>query len=370
MSSLRPETAPDFLLSRPHGSVRTQGALATFSSPEEAARALNTGKAEMVVGALPFDSNQPAALTVPRKIVREPGSLNPHDFYLSGEGSRLSARIDNLTPSEDVHLQRINNALEILRQGQLDKVVLARAVDIHFDPPVDPRLVAARLIDRSINRDGFIADLSPAGREGHMLVGSSKEVLVRRKGKKVTAYPLAGSAPRHHHPAIDEEIGLSLSQSEKDRQEHFYVVDHLRQALETVCSEIHIPDQPELTSTKEMWHLATPITGILASPTTTALDLALLTYPTPAVGGTPSQAAKDYILSTEEDRGFYAGAVGWTDHTGDGEYMVAIRCAEVNATGTHARAWAGGGIVAASDARAELEETSAKLRTILASLDL
>ena len=119
-----------------------------------------------------------------------------------------------------------------------------------------------------------------------------------------------------------------------------------------------------------MWHLATPIVGQLSNPDTTALELALRIYPTPAVCGTPTDAAEALISTAESDRGFYAGAVGWCDSSGDGEYMVAIRCAEVAGDGTYARAWAGGGIVADSDAEAELEETGAKLRTILSSLGL
>mgnify|MGYP002651812423 CR=1 FL=1 len=93
--------------------------------------------------------------------------------------------------------------------------------------------------------------------------------------------------------------------------------------------------------------------------------------PAPAPqAGTPAEAAQALIETAETDRGFYAGAVGWCDSSGDGEYMVAIRCAEVAGDGLSARAWAGGGIVGDSDAQAELEETTAKLRTILKALSL
>ena len=102
----------------------------------------------------------------------------------------------------------------------------------------------------------------------------------------------------------------------------------------------------------------------------TALDLALRLYPTPAVCGTPQAAAEALITTAETDRGFYAGTVGYTDKNGDGEYMVAIRCAEVNAAGTQARAWAGGGLVADSVPQDELDETTAKLRTIMRALGL
>lgn len=370
MSAHRPATAPDFLLSRATGSVRTQGARETFTDPWEAADALRDGAVSMVVGALPFERSAPAALTVPERIIREDGPLEPHSYYRFGAGAQLNASIASLDPEEHEHLRRIEAAIETIRNSKLDKVVLARAVDITFDPPVDPLLVAARLIDRSVNRDGFVADLSPTDRQGHMLVGSSPEVLVKRQGSTVTAYPLAGSAPRHPHKDQDAVVGHGLYTSTKDLEEHRYVVDHLRTALTPLCSQLDAPAHPELTKTSEMWHLATPIVGHLRNPDTTALELALRIYPTPAVCGTPTDAAEALIHTAESDRGFYAGAVGWCDRNGDGEYMVAIRCAEVAGDGATARAWAGGGIVADSDAQTELAETTAKLRTILRSLDL
>ena len=310
MCAHRPVTAPDFLLSRAHGSVRTQGSRETFTDPWEAIEALRSGR----------------------------------------------------VPEPEEHLRRVEAAVGTIRASKLQKVVLARAVDIAFDPPVDPLLVAARLIDNSYNRDGFIADLTPAGREGDMIVGSSPEVLVRRQGRTVTAYPLAGSAPRHADPAVDAAVGQQLGQSAKDLDEHAFVVEHLREKLAPFCSEV--------TRTNEMWHLATPIVGTLRDSSVNALELAVHTHPTPAICGTPTDAAEALIETAESDRGFYSGAVGWCDDAGDGEYMVAIRCAEVSGDGTTARAWAGGGIVADSDPAEELEETTAKLRTILRSLGL
>lgn len=363
-------TAPDFLLSRAHGSVRTQGSRETFTDAWEAVEALRSGRVEMVVGALPFDRSAPAALTVPERIIREQGPLEPHSYYRQGPGSRLHAMIVGVDPEPEEHLRRVEAAVATIRESKLEKVVLARAVDIAFQPPVDPLLVAARLIDNSYNRDGFIADLTPAGREGDMLVGSSPEVLVKREGLTVTAYPLAGSAPRGADPVVDAGVGKQLAASAKDLDEHAYVVEHLRAKLAPLCSELDIPEQPEVTSTNEMWHLATPIVGTLKEPAVTALELALHTHPTPAICGTPTDAAEALIETAESDRGFYSGAVGWCDSSGDGEYMVAIRCAEVAGDGTSARAWAGGGIVADSDPAEELAETTAKLRTILRSLGL
>lgn len=370
----RPHTAPDFLLSRPHGSVRTQGVRDVPQSIATAATALRTGDAEMVVGALPFDPEQPAALTIPERIVREPGILHPHPYYLSGPGAGLSARVAATDPDADEHRERVARAVAAIRAGQAKKIVLARAVDIEFAAPVDPLLVAARLIATSANHEGFIADLSPAGESfaGRMLVGASPEVLVHKAGTTVTAYPLAGSAPRKADASADAAAARALAYSGKDRAEHAFVVDHLRQALAPLCCRLAIPSEPELTQTNEVWHLATPITGELDHKHAglTALELAQLVHPTPAICGTPTARARDYILGTESPRGFYAGAVGWADSSGDGEFMVAIRCADVAADGLSARTWAGGGIVADSDPAVELAETTAKLGTMMRALGI
>ncbi|AZA11299.1 isochorismate synthase [Corynebacterium gerontici] len=368
-ASPRPASAPDFLLSRAHGSVRTQGAKERFNRVEDALAALHRG--EMVVGALAFRRDHACAFTVPVKIVREDGPLEPHAYYRQGPGSVLHAELAALVPEEAEHERRVEAAIETMKQTILNKVVLARAVDVRFDPPVDPRLIAARLIDLSLNRDGFIVDLTPAGEDfvGNMLVGSSPEVLIKKQGSTISAYPLAGSAPRAVDPIEDKKRGERLLASNKDLREHSFVVEHLRRKLAPLCSQLDIPTTPELTCTNEMWHLATPVLGTLKQSDLTALELAQIVHPTPAICGTPTESAEELISFAEADRRFYAGAVGWAEGI-DGEFMVAIRCAEVSGDGTHARAWAGGGIVEESNATAEVAETSAKLRTIMKALGL
>lgn len=372
MCPSRPSTAPDFLLSRVHGSVRAQGSAATFTDPWAAAAALKAGECEIVVGALPFSLDDAAALTVPESFVRDDGPLEPHSYYRLGSGSTINASIVGFDPSPKEHEDRITAAISTIQRSVLEKIVLARSVDIQFNPPVDPLAIAARLIDQSHNKDGFVVDLSPAGGryQGRTLVGSSPEVLIKREGSTVSAYPLAGSAGRVEDRDVDCFIGQQLRTNAKDLDEHTFVVNHLVNVLEPLCSSLDVPNHPELTRTNEMWHLATPITGTLRDKNMSALELALNLHPTPAVCGTPLHAAEDLISSVETDRGFYSGAVGWCTSDGDGEYMVAIRCAEITAGGASARAWAGGGIVASSSADKELAETTAKLRTIMRALGL
>lgn len=387
MPTPRPSTAPDFLLSRSTGSVRTQGALKTFSSIGEAGRWLASNapgrhsrppaagephEEPMIVGAIPFEIDKPAALTAPRSVIRSPGPLEPPAYYRAGASSPIEATITGLDPSKKRHLARVEAARRTIERTALDKVVLARAVTIAFARRVDPRALAARLIDASPTRDGFLADLSPAGGAffGHTLVGSSPEVLVKKRGRTVTAFPLAGSAPRAADPADDRLAAGRLAASAKDLGEHRFVVEHLKSRLGPLCETLDVPDSPILTSTNELWHLATPIRGTLADEAYSALELVAAVHPTPAVCGTPTDAAMTVISGAETDRGFYGGAVGWADARGDGEFMVAIRCAEIDALGARARAWGGGGIVADSDPETELAETTTKLSTVLRCLGI
>lgn len=369
----RPATAPDFLLSRAHGSIRTQGARAVFTSARAAVDALASGT-PLIVGALPFRPDQPAHLVAPVHVIEEPSYLTPPAYYQLDAGATPTAahtsstgggaRITGFTPSPAQHAERIRTALGLIDSGVVDKVVLARRVDIEFESPVDSRLLAARLISHSTGHDGFMADLGG----DRVFFGSSPEMLIRRQGDVVTAFPLAGSLPRVEDPAEDAARGRALASSQKDVAEHAFVVEHYRRVLDPLCEQLEIPAAPSVMSTREMWHLATPIRGRLRPGGPSALELATLLHPTPAVGGTPTAQALEVIGRLEEDRGFYAGAVGYCRANGDGEFMVAIRCAELSGDARHARAWAGGGIVAGSDPDSEVAETRGKLRTALRAM--
>ncbi|MBB0967720.1 isochorismate synthase [Dietzia aerolata] len=360
----RPVTAPDFLLSRPTGSLRTQGALRTFTDPGDAALALRDGSCGLVVGAIGFEPDAPAALMEPELVVRTDGPLEPPAYF---RGIRSEARVAEEIPIPAVHRARVSSAISGIKAGSVGKVVLARAVRLVADRPLDPHAVCASLIDSSPAADGFLVDLSPAGDAyaGRVLVGSSPELLVRRRGDQVECHPLAGSAPRDADPATDQASARALRDSGKDAFEHAFVVDSIAHALAPLCTDLEIPERPSLTSTREMWHLGTRIRGRISDPRTTALDLALAVHPTPAVCGTPTDEARRLIAGIEGPRGFYAGAIGWSDADGDGDWMVSIRCAEIDADRRGAIAWAGGGIVADSDPDAEVAETGAKLRTVL-----
>ena len=371
-SDKRPVTAPDFLLSRPHHSIRTQGRKATFPDPFEASTALREGTAELLVGAIPFNTGFRAALMEPEKVVTFDGPLEPPAYFRGREAAKSLEAIEvTVATTKEEHQASVAAAIQTIRRTSLEKVVLARVADVYFADTIDPLLVAARFIDLSANRDGYAVDLSATGRkedQGSMFVGSSPEMLVSRKGRTVRAFPLAGSAPRTGIAERDDATAEELRSSEKNLVEHALVVEHYHRILEPLCSELDIPTEPLIHETTEMIHLGTPIVGTLADADYSALDLALMLHPTPAIGGTPTDEAVGIIESVEDPREFYAGAVGWCDADGDGEWMVAIRCACVERDS--ARVWAGGGIVADSDPHEEAEETTAKLQTALRALNV
>ncbi|MFJ4658642.1 isochorismate synthase MenF [Nocardia sp. NPDC088792] len=354
-----------FLLATPDGVVRATGARAAFDDAHTAAQALHDCKAELIVGALPFDPRRPAALVIPEQAVHTAGPWRP-----AALPELPAVQVISELPSAAEHVARVAKLVEQLAdpRSPLRKVVAARSLLAEAETPLDPEVVAAHLVTRHPRANVFAVDLGAAGRPGDTLLGATPEVLVARHGHTITLHPLAGTVRRLPDPDADAAQARELLASTKNQDEHAFVIDWIREQLAPVCIELEIPDGPELLQTPEVWHLATPIRGRLRDHRTTALDLALLLHPTPAVCGTPTHLALDTIVGTEEDRGFYGGAVGWCDDRGDGEWVVAIRCAELSANGRALRAFGGGGIVAASDPLAELDETTAKLRTFLGGL--
>ncbi|MFE3441456.1 isochorismate synthase MenF [Nocardia sp. NPDC059180] len=355
-----------FLLATPDGVLRAHDTRAAFDDAQQAVAALRDGSAAMVVGALPFDPREKAALTVPGRVEHTAGPWRPAAVPELPEVTVISE-----LPSPGEHLARVAKLVEQLGDPRqpLRKVVAARSVLAASEQPLDPEVVAAHLLIRHPRAHVYAVDLSPAGRPGETLVGATPEVLVSRHGSTVTLHPLAGTLPRLADPDADAAQARELLASPKNREEHAFVIDWIAEKLSPLCSSLSVPDGPELVQTQQVWHLGTPITGTLRDPAPTALELALLLHPTPAVCGTPTPEALDAIVELEGERGFYGGAAGWCDAAGDGDWVVAIRCAEIAADGLSLRAFAGGGIVAASEPQIELAETTAKLRTLLDSVN-
>jgi isochorismate synthase len=337
-----------------------------YSDVQAAQAALRSGRAPILLGALPFDVHGPAALLVPETVVRT-------DTLPDWPTGPLPAvHISVALPPLADYRARISRARDRLTApgSSLRKVVLARALQLTADAALDARVVLRRLVDADPAAYGYLVDLSAAGDDyaGAALVGASPELLVARSGDRVACQPFAGSAPRDADHDRDASNGAALAASAKDRHEHRLVIDAMRTALEPLCDELTIASEPELSRTAAVWHLCTPISGRLRDASTTAIDLALALHPTPAVGGVPAKAASELIAELEGNRGFYAGAVGWCDASGDGYWVVSIRCAQLSADRRSVLARAGGGIVAESDPDDEVDETTTKFATILNAL--
>jgi menaquinone-specific isochorismate synthase len=257
--------------------------------------------------------------------------------------------------------QAVAEAVAAIKHGRLRKVVLAQDLFATAAEPIDVRTVARRLASRYPDCFTFACD---------GMVGATPELLIRQSGRQVSALVLAGTAPRGDDPAQDEALGAALLASAKNTEEHAYAVASMREALGPLCDELDSQPRPGLIKLPNLQHLGTWVRGSLAAGGTpkSALGLAAAVHPTAAVAGTPTGTALELIRELEHmDRERYAGPVGWVDADGNGEWGIALRCAQLS--GRTARLFAGCGIVAGSDPAAELAEAQVKFRAMRGVLE-
>jgi menaquinone-specific isochorismate synthase len=338
----------------------------------------------LALGALPFDRRGDGVLVVPELTVLS-ASGRARVVMLVGSQERVGELIENhesgtlpalpsqgdLAPPDEFRLasarphhdflNRVRAALAEIKSGRLDKVVLAREVTVHANRALRQADLVGRL--RALHPscatfaiDGFI--------------GASPELLISRRGAEIASQPLAGTAARSGDLDTDRRAEKALLASAKERSEHRVVVDTIASALAPVVEHLEVPKEPTIFELRNVSHLGTLVTGMLAKRDggswPSALELVGLLHPTPAVAGTPVDLAIEYLAKLEEiDRDRYAGPVGWVDANGDGEWHLGIRSAIV--AGSSARLFAGVGIVADSDPEAELAETQLKLQAFLAA---
>jgi isochorismate synthase len=242
----------------------------------------------------------------------------------------------------------------------LRKVVLSRQVALGLTAPLSLSVVLRRLRAGEPTCTVFSMPL-PDG----VFFGASPELLVARRGLHVTCFPLAGTVARGDTARADADAQGGLAGSAKDREEHRYVVDDVVTALRPLCEELTVPAQPSVVAFRSVAHLGTRISGRLARPVS-VLELVERLHPTAAVAGTPRPEALRAIAAGEpDDRGYWAGPVGWVDAAGQGEWMIGIRSACLHAEGAALTLRAGSGVVAGSDPGAETAETDVKLATVL-----
>lgn len=326
------------------------------------------GESPVAFVSIPFTNSRPILAVVPEVTVRRRsgrplsittiGDAPPPERFVALEPVTEPHTFE-ITPARPAKewVDAVEEATTRLARGDLAKVVLAREIVVEADAAFSQYGVLRRLRTAYPTAMRFALD---------GFIGASPELLVERHGEVVTAEPMAGTAARSSDPGVDEALRTGLLESHKDRSEHRYLVDMVRETLDPLCRELVVPSVPSVVSLANVHHLATPVRGTLRSATS-VLDLVAQLHPTPAVGGRPTAAASSLIEELEDlDRGRYAGAIGWVDADGHGRFAVAIRCAQLE--GTRARVYAGSGIVAQSDPRRELAETQAKLQAMLSAL--
>jgi salicylate biosynthesis isochorismate synthase/menaquinone-specific isochorismate synthase len=256
----------------------------------------------------------------------------------------------------------VESAAARLRAGEAAKVVLAREVVARGDGVVSAGMVARSL--RAAYPSCFTYLVT--GADGTAFAGASPELLIRRSGRRAFSQPMAGSVARGVTEAEDDRLARQLETSAKDNDEHRLVSDFVVDALRPFAQSV-VARAPEVVRFTNIQHLATAVTAELLDPAADALELAASLHPTPAVGGWPRAAADALIDELEGmERGWYAGAVGWIDSHGDGEFAVALRCGLLWEDG--ARLYAGVGVMPDSDPARELEETELKFRALLQAL--
>lgn len=258
------------------------------------------------------------------------------------------------------YLDAVTAARQSVRNGVLQKAVIARDIEVLASEPIDVHSVLLRL------RASFGSSYRYCI---HNMIGASPELLVEVDNKTVRSHPLAGTAPRTGDPAADSQLAIALTKSTKDQIEHRVVIDMVRDTLLPFCSFLDWESEPSIVTVANVQHLGTAIEGALTEPAIDVMTLVKALTPTPALGGFPSQQAIEFITTHEMmNRGFYGGAVGWCDANGQGTFAVTIRCAELTDDRRIARLFAGGGIVAQSDPYAELAETQAKFQAMLSAI--
>jgi isochorismate synthase len=362
-----------------------------------------TGSGVVALGALPFDHALDGALIVPRFLMgierdadgtvhRWATAVGPADTPLPTTDELFDAVIwqygtgpdettdDADTGEEAADVSLLHFASDMPSQSyadlvaravavmdtpaaELKKVVLSRPITATLSGPLPLSSVLRRMRAHEPNCTIFSFPV-PEG----TFFGATPELLIARHGRRVSAHPLAGTIPRGATARSDADAQGQLAASAKSQAEHHFVVEDVANALAPFCEQLDVPAAPTLVAFRSVAHLGTRIEGELTGPTP-VLELLEQLHPTAAVGGTPRPAALAFIaLGEANPRGYWAGPVGWTNATGDGEWMIGIRSACLQHQGDVVSLRAGAGIVADSDPQAEADEVNVKLATVLESV--
>ena len=328
-----------------------------------------SGSGLISFGSVAFSANSGTAsvLVVPQVVIgKREGNLWITTINTSFENALALIDLEStFTPAHfepgqittDQYRANVEKALTAIESKQLEKVVLARDLKatVTKDFKINPAL---KKLEAKFNTC-FIYSVDG-------LFGASPELLVKVYHSKVSARVLAGTAGRGTDPGVDQAIGLALGESPKNRAEHKFAIDSLVASLDELCADIDVDAEPFSIALPNLWHLASDVQATLNADSS-SLQVVNALHPSAAVAGTPRDKALAVIEEIEKvDRGRYAGPVGWLGADGDGVWAIALRGAQLE--GETLTAFAGCGIVAGSEAQAELEEAILKFKPIVDAL--
>jgi menaquinone-specific isochorismate synthase len=330
-----------------------------------------TGTGPVLFTSFSFDPAEESVLVIPQVVVGQRNGKSwitwigaaPQPALRRSPATRDELTLNWSGSNGDVWQDRVARAVEKIKTGQLEKVVLARFATANTNAPIQTRnLLAALAADYPAT---WV--YSNSG-----LIGATPELLVRLSKSLVTSRILAGTIRKTGDDERDLALAGSLARSSKDLEEHEYAVRSVADALTPLCSSMNVPESPFVLHLSNVMHLATDVTGVLSDSSSPSdiFDLVSRLHPTAAVCGTPTDTAKRTIDEIEGiSRGRYAGPIGWIDAKGDGELGIALRCGQLSNDARSMRIYAGCGIVAGSDPGREYAESQAKLLPMRSALE-
>ena len=329
------------------------------------------GTGPILFASFAFAEDEPSVLTIPEIVVAQKNGKSWITWIGNGQPELVTEIIAqvglNLTwsqgaLSDEEWRSAVNASVTKIKEGELEKVVLARDLIAHADKEINPAALIQSLETEYPSTWLFLVD---------NLIGATPELLVRLSKSLVTSRVLAGTIRRTGDEERDFALAGSLAKSSKDLEEHEYAVRSVAEALEPFASSTNVPDAPFVLHLPNVMHLATDVTGVIndSASKVDIFKLIAALHPSAAVCGTPTDVARDLITELESmNRARYAGPVGWIDAHGDGEMGIALRCGQIADDRRSIRLFAGCGIVAGSSAEQELAESQAKLLPMRSAL--
>ncbi|WP_257351242.1 isochorismate synthase [Pseudalkalibacillus decolorationis] len=318
-------------------------------------------------------TNQAAYLTQNILVDAETDLIHIFNRIMNQQAEVLSSQIEEGYPTNSPLVfdlteinqnnwkQTVRETTALINKGKIDKVVLAREVVVNASEAIPIYETLFNL--REKQTQSFIFAIE---RGEHCFIGASPERLVQKQNGEFLSTCLAGSIRRGEDIKEDEQLGNELLSDPKNREEHAFVVQMIREAFEKVASSVQVPTEPSLYKGRDIQHLYTPVI-VKKAKQVPLFEVVKELHPTPALGGFPQRESVDVIRKNERlDRGWYSAPIGWVDYLDQGEFAVGIRSALVS--DNHASLFAGCGIVADSDPENEYEETKIKLRPMLHAL--